>query len=343
MKEHENTLLTENARYHQSLTSSREYSLLNSNCQHFVLDFGLGIEIDFDAAALSRFWINSRVPQLVTGPTLGILAIYFSHLASTSDSRSIFWNVVCYTTAGLYALVLHLLVVQDIIKSRHRRDHEMYTHHTKTHSEYLGHQYYAICKRTLLCPHSTCLIGDGWILSCWVMTFIIICYRHLRPSSLPRLPVTGFDVDIYAVWLIIGVYWRIQGMIVKFWTLWLRVRQPLWNGYMRKQTASTIRSRTDREDWADGSMPLHGKWWACLAHIASVGTALSTGFEFNSMSWGWVGSNRAENAEWHPIWSMSYFSVVTLVGLVGYAAYLLFAAYMWSEVDGHGVWRFKSA
>lgn len=59
-----------------------EYYLLNSNCQHFVLDFGLGIEIDFDAAALSRVWINSRVPQLVAGPTLGILAIYFSHLAS---------------------------------------------------------------------------------------------------------------------------------------------------------------------------------------------------------------------------------------------------------------------
>lgn len=90
-----------------------EYYLLNSNCQHFVLDFGLGIEIDFDAAALSRVWINSRVPQLVAGPTLGILAIYFSHLASKIGLQEHILECSMLHHRSLYAVVLHLLVVQD--------------------------------------------------------------------------------------------------------------------------------------------------------------------------------------------------------------------------------------
>ncbi|KAK4044008.1 hypothetical protein C8A01DRAFT_31881 [Parachaetomium inaequale] len=56
LDEYEGDLDTAYLRYHNSLKYPREYSLLNSNCQHFVLDFCFCIEVDFDERALGRAW-----------------------------------------------------------------------------------------------------------------------------------------------------------------------------------------------------------------------------------------------------------------------------------------------
>lgn len=232
-----------------------------------------------------------------------------------------------YPIVFFYATFYHLYAVQDVLKSRHRFNREAYFNHTKSHREYIDRQYGAICTQTWLCPHSTCLFADGWILSCWVVAFYIFIYQHLGLSGRSAK-------DLWVIWFVAGQYWVASRTVMMFLA---SLRQQRWESSSKSKTRTPWKSTTTSghgERVIDGgaglatllsskaqetSIHVHRRRWTYVARIKCVAIALATGW-YKPANLGWFGSRRAENTEFHQGWAIGYFALLNLLGFVAYGA-----------------------
>lgn len=141
VEQYEQNLPTDYLQFNNSPLKPRPYSLLNSNCQHFILDLAFCLQVEFDAHGLAEVWRGTTIVKRVLAPTMGLLGFVLSALAFLAESK---WaKITSYTVSGLYYIVFKVVLVQDLTTSTERQTllHALHFYDIDHRSEYLCRQF----------------------------------------------------------------------------------------------------------------------------------------------------------------------------------------------------------
>ncbi|KAK8137012.1 hypothetical protein PG984_004952 [Apiospora sp. TS-2023a] len=141
LQQHEEDITTDYLHFTKSPLKPRPYSLINSNCQHFVLDLALYLRVEFDEHGLAEVWRGTTIVRRVLAPTMGLLGAIFSVSAFVAESK---WaKLTSYIVSCLYFVLYQVILTQDRFMSFERQTllHALHFDDIDHKSNYLCQQF----------------------------------------------------------------------------------------------------------------------------------------------------------------------------------------------------------
>ncbi|KAK7911692.1 hypothetical protein PG985_014173 [Apiospora marii] len=188
IKEHEQNLTTPCLKYYNSLLKPRHYSLLNSNCQHFVLDLGFCLQVEFDEHGLAEVWRGTTIVRKILNPIVSLIGLMLTTLAFAAETK---WTkALSYTCLVCYFILFRTILIQDLfrITDREERLQALHFYDIDQRSSYLCRQFRKLQSRVrptqnvFYRPQDTNRFGaDLWF---WGLPLLFYIYRESYPLTI---------------------------------------------------------------------------------------------------------------------------------------------------------------
>ncbi|KAK7953247.1 hypothetical protein PG988_013941 [Apiospora saccharicola] len=191
IKDHEQHLTTQCLEYYNSILKPRHYSLLNSNCQHFVLDLGFCLQIEFDEHGLAEVWRGTTIVRKILGPILSLIGLMLTTLAFAAETK---WSkALSYTCIVCYFILFRIIFIQDVfrITDREERLQSLHFYDIDNGLSYLCRQFRKLQSRVrpiqdvFYRPHDMNRYGAAlWF---WGIPPLFYIYRESHPVTIGSL------------------------------------------------------------------------------------------------------------------------------------------------------------